>query len=137
VGAPLYVDTSAVLRAVLESGTSPEIEARIQAASALVTSRLALVESSRALARLRALGSATEAQLADATRALDGFWARCELWDLDRPVCDLARAVAPATNLRTLDALHLATFQLARQRLAGLELLAADDRLQAAAGSTS
>ncbi len=137
MGAPLYVDTSAILRAVLESGTSPEIESRIQAAPVLVTSRLALVESSRALARLRALGSATEAQLADASRALDGFWTRCELWELDRPVCDLARVVAPATNLRTLDALHLATFQLARQRLAGLELLTADDRLRAAAGSPS
>ena len=134
MGKPLYLDTSAVLRAVLELGTTPEVEARIHSAPALVTSRLALVESSRALARLRSLGQATEAQLADASRALDEIWARCEVWELDRGVCDLARSVAPGTSLRTLDALHLATFQLARRRLEGLELLTADERLRAAAG---
>lgn len=135
MAAPLYLDTSAVLRAVLESGTSPEIEVRIQAASALVTSRLALVESSRALVRLRALGAATEAQIADADRELDGIWNRCDIWELDREVCELARVVAPATSLRSLDALHLATFHLARRRLAGLELLTADERLRIAVGA--
>jgi predicted nucleic acid-binding protein len=136
MGIPLYLDTSAVLRAVLESGTIPEVEARIQNAPALVASRLALVESSRALARLRALGSASEVQLADATRALEGIWNRCEVWEVDRAVCDLARVIAPATTLRTLDALHLATFQLARQQLEGLDLLTVDERLRAAAGVT-
>ena len=136
MGAPLYLDTSAVLRAVLESGTSPEVEARIQAAPALLTSRLALVESSRALARLRTLGTVNEAQLADVGRALDGVWSRCEVWELDREVCDLARVIAPTAALRTLDALHLATFHLARRRLDGLELLTTDDRLRAAVEMT-
>jgi hypothetical protein len=34
--------------------------------------------------------------------------------------------------LRTLDALHLATFLLARERIEGLELVTVDERLQAA-----
>lgn len=136
MGPPLYVDTSAVLRAILESGTTPDVEARIQNAPVLVTSRLALVESSRAIARLRALGSANEAQLADATRALENIWNRCEVWEIDRAVCDLARVIAPATSLRTLDALHLATFQLAGRQLDGLDLLTVDERLRAAAGVT-
>jgi hypothetical protein len=38
---------------VIENGTSPEVEAKIAEAPALITSRLALVESSRALLRLR------------------------------------------------------------------------------------
>jgi len=137
VGAPLYLDTSAVLRAVLESGTSPDVETRIQSAPALVTSRLALVESARALIRLRTFGTVTEAQLADAGRALDGVWSRCEIWELGREVCELARVVAPVTGLRTLDALHLATFQLARRRLEGLELMTVDERLRAAAGTSA
>jgi hypothetical protein len=37
--------------------------------------------------------------------------------------------------LRTLDALHLATFLLARARIEGLELLTADQRLEDAARS--
>lgn len=134
MAAPVYLDTSAVLRAVLESGTTPEIEARLRAAPALVTSRLALVECGRAVARLRALGAATEAQLADASRSLEAIWSRCDVWELDRGVCDLAQAIAPATSLRTLDALHLATFQIARGKLEGLELLTVDERLRTAAG---
>jgi len=128
----LYLDTSAVLRAVLESGTSPAIEGLIGAASILITSRLSLVESSRALHRLRQLGQVSEARLADAQRELSAIWTRCELWELTPSVCERARHVAPGKPLRTLDALHLATFVLAREKLEGLELVTVDERLQAA-----
>jgi predicted nucleic acid-binding protein len=121
-----------VLRATLESGTSPEIEQRIRAAHVLVASRLSLVESCRALIRLRALGVAPEARLADAERDIAGIWARCELWEITRRVCDLACSVAPGRALRGLDALHLATFVIARREFEGLELLTVDERLQAA-----
>lgn len=129
----LYLDTSAVLRAVLESGTSPEVEARIAAAPVVVTSRLSVVESSRALHRLRQLGQVSEANLADVHREVSALWARCELWELTAGVCETARHVAPGKPLRTLDALHLATFVLAREQIIGLELLTVDDRLQDAA----
>jgi predicted nucleic acid-binding protein len=128
----LYLDTSAVLRAVLESGTSPEVEDLIAAAPALITSRLSLVESSRALHRLRQLGQVSEAKLADAQREISAVWARCELWELTPSVCERARQVAPGKLLRTLDALHLATFVLAREKIEGLELVTVDERLQAA-----
>jgi predicted nucleic acid-binding protein len=129
-GAALYLDTSVALRAILERGTTPEIEAGIAAAPVLVTSRLSLVESARALLRLRQQGSVVESRLADARRELDALWTRCELWELTPAVCDLASHVAPDRPLRTLDALHLATFLLARRRIEGLELLTADERLQ-------
>lgn len=134
MAACIYLDTSAVLRAVVENGTSSELEARIAAAPALITSRLSIVESSRAIHRLRQLGRVSETQLADAQREIDAVWARCEIWELTASVCEMARRVAPAKALRTLDALHLATFVLAREKIAGLELLTADERLQAAAG---
>ena len=128
----LYLDTSAVLRAVLESGTSPEVEELITAAPALITSRLSLVESSRALHRSRQLGQLSEANLADEQRGISAVWTRCELWELTPSVCERARQVAPGKPLRTLDALHLATFVLARERIEGLELVTPDERLQAA-----
>lgn len=131
----LYLDTSAVLRAVLEDGMSPEVEAQIAGASRLITSRLALVESSRALHRVRLLRLLNEAKLADAQREIGEIWARCELWELTPSVCERARQVAPGTLLRTLDALHLATFVLAREKIGGLELLTVDDRLKYAAGA--
>ena len=136
MGAPLYLDTSAVLRAVLESGTTPDLESKIRAASTLVTSRLTLVESARAFSRLRTTQQSAEQRLADAEREVDAVWARCEIWELTRAVCDLARQVAPTKLLRTLDALHLATFVLARRRLEGLELVSADTRLVDAASAT-
>ena len=128
----LYLDTSAVLRAILEGGASPDLEARIARAPVLITSRLSLVESSRALHRLRQLGQISETKLADADRELNALWARCELWELTASVCERARQVAPARSLRTLDALHLATFVMARERIGDLELVTADQRLRSA-----
>lgn len=130
----LYLDTSVVLRAVLERGVSPESERRIAAARVLVTSRLSLVEAARALLRLRQRAAATEEQVADAAREIDSLWARCAIWELSSEVCELAAQVAPLKPLRTLDALHLATYLLARRRLgADIDLLTFDARLQEAA----
>lgn len=129
----LYLDTSAVLRAVLESGTTPELERDIRNATVLLTSRLSRVEAARALLRLRVLALASEESLADAARELDALWSRCELWELTPAVCELASEVSPAKALRTLDALHLATYVLARRRVRGLELRATDTRLADAA----
>lgn len=134
-GAALYLDTSVALRATLEQGTTPEAERRIAAAPVLVTSRLALVEAARALLRVRAQGGASEQQLVDVRRELDVLWSRCELWELSATVCDVASTLVPDKALRTLDALHLATFLLARRRIDGLELLTADQRLEDAATS--
>ena len=129
----LYLDTSAVLRAVLELGTTPTIEEKIGAAATLITSRLSLVEAARAFLRLRSSGQVSEEQLADAGRDLDALWARCEIWELTPLVCEMASQVAPAKRLRTLDTLHLATYLLARRRITDLELLTADQRLSEAA----
>lgn len=134
MAAALYLETSAVLRAVLERGTTPEIEEQIAAAEVLVTSRLTLVEAGRAVLRLRAGGRVAEAALSEAERALDALWARCELWELTPAVCELAAQVAPSKPLRTLDALHVATYLLARRRLGEIGLLSADRRLLEAAG---
>ena len=56
----LYLDTSAVLRALFEGGTSPEVEKRIKQATLLITSRLSLVEAARAVHRVRTQGLVSE-----------------------------------------------------------------------------
>jgi predicted nucleic acid-binding protein len=132
MSAVLYVDTSAVLRAVLDRGVTRDVDAKLGAAQFLITSRLSLVESGRALARLRHDGVA-ESKLADAAREIDAIWARCTVWEVSAAVCDLAATVAPSSTLRSLDALHLATYLLARRRIGGdIELLTTDTRLAAA-----
>ena len=134
-GAALYLDTSVALRATVERGTTPDIEPRVAAVPVLVTSRLSLVESARALIRLRQQGRVAESRLADARREVDALWTRCELWELTPAACDPACHVVPDRALRTLDALHLANFLMARRRIEGLELLTADERLEDAARS--
>jgi predicted nucleic acid-binding protein len=129
----LYLDTSAVLRAVIETGTTPDIERAMKEADVLITSRLSLVESSRVLIRMRNTGTLSEHQIADAERDMYTLWDRCEIWELSKSVCEAARQVAPTQNLRALDALHLATYLFARKRFEALELLTADERLRRAA----
>ena len=131
----LYLDTSAVLRALLEAGTSLDLEGRIRSARLLVTSRLALVEAARAILRVRTQGEMAEDVLADAMRELDALWARCEVWAITSQACDLAERVAPTRSLRTLDALHLSTSLIARRHIEGLELLTEDRRPADAAGA--
>lgn len=130
---PLYLDTSAVLQAALEAGASPEIKARLDESDRLVTSRLSLVESARAFLRLRKLDDLSEAALADAESAVRSVWMRCEILELTEAVCDLAEQVSPGRLLRALDALHLASYVLARRHIDNLELLTVDKRLQGAA----
>ena len=131
----LYLDSSAILRPVLEQGLSPELEERLAAAEFLITSRLSLVETARAFVRVRSLGEHSEGRIADAERSVRSLWNHCEIWELTREVCDLAEIVAPTTFLRSLDSLHLATYLLARREIEGLELLTADERLGQAAES--
>ena len=129
----IYVDTSAALRAILEAGTSPEIEQQLVEADVLVTSRLALVESARAFHRLRFLGELTEEQCDHFRAKAEELWAHCEIWQISPEICDLAASLEVDTLIRTLDALHLATFLRAREELPELRiLLTADHRLREA-----
>jgi predicted nucleic acid-binding protein len=81
------------------------------------------------------MGDRPEALIADAERDVQALLRRCEIWELSREVCERAQLVAPSMVLRSLDALHLATYSLARREIEGLELLTTDDRLQRAVES--
>lgn len=129
----LYLDTSVVLRSVIEAGASPIMQERIRTSPALLTSRLSTVEASRAIHRLRHLAQISESKLVDAEREIEALWARCALWELTPEVCEMARRIAHGMPVRALDALHLATFVLARRAIIDLELLSVDTRLANAA----
>ncbi len=131
----LYLDSSAILRPVLERGLSPEVERRLAEAEVLVTSRLSLVETARAFLRVRLQGETPVGVIADAERSVRSLWNRCEIYELNREVSELAETVAPNARLRSLGALHLATYVLLRREIENLELLTTDDRLHEAAGA--
>jgi predicted nucleic acid-binding protein len=108
-----YLDTSALLRLVLREPGALE---QLTSCEALVSSELLAVESLRTLDRLRIQGALTPEEAA-ARRGVVSEWLEAvELVVLQRPV--LSRACDPfAVPLGTLDALHLATLLVWRERL--------------------
>ncbi len=130
---PIYIDSSAVVRAVLERGLPRATARALATSSTLIVSRLALVETTRALHRARLEKRVSADALARAADEADDLWQRCEIWEVSRSVCEEAAAVAQDLALRTLDAIHIATFVVARKRLPTLRLLTTDVRMLAAA----
>jgi predicted nucleic acid-binding protein len=108
-----YVDTSALLRIVLgEPGALSEV-AR---AERLVSSELLEVESRRAIDRLQRLGTLPEDEALKRLDILAEWLEAVDLVLLRAPV--LARAGDPQpAPLGTLDALHLATALVWRDRM--------------------
>ena len=119
-----YLDTSALLRLVLrEPGALEEL----RSCEALVSSELLAVESLRTIDRLR-LQRALSAEEAASRRGTTTEWLEAvDLVLLQRPI--LARASEPLpTPLGTLDALHLATALVWRDRMQEALTMATHDR---------
>ena len=125
-----YLDTSALLRLVLGE---PEALEELRSCEGLVSSELLAVESMRTLDRLRLRGVLSLEEAAS-RRALVTEWLEAvDLVLLQRPI--LARASEPSPNpLGTLDALHLATALVWRDRMRQALVLATHDRDLALAG---
>lgn len=107
-----YVDTSALLRLILrEPGALEELTA----SDRLVSSELIAVESCRTIDRLRLQGALTIEEAATRLLVIKEWLEAIDLVLLRPPV--LTRAADPLpTPLGTLDALHLATALVWRDR---------------------
>ena len=118
-----YVDTSALLRLVLrEPGALEELRSY----EALVSSEIIAVESCRTIDRLRLKGSLTVAEAAARLKTVAEWLEAIDLVLL-RPAV-LSRASDPLpTPLGTLDALHLATALIWRDRMGSLPVVATHD----------
>jgi len=119
-----YLDTSALLRLVLGE---PGALVDLRSSEALVSSELLAVESFRTIDRLRLQG-VLSAEEAASRRATTTEWLEAvDLVLLQRPV--LARASEPfPMPLGTLDALHLATALVWRDRMGQTLVVATHDR---------
>lgn len=132
--AALYLETSALLRVLLEQGETGPILSRIAGAARLLTSRLTRVECERALFRLALDRLAPAARIARTERDLAALLDRVEILEITPEVAALAGRIAPGSPLRSLDAIHLASWQVGCRLLPDLELVTTDRRLAAAAG---
>ena len=108
-----YLDTSALLRLVLRE---PGGLAEVRSAETLVSSELIAVESLRTIDRLRASGELTAEEAAGRRTTVMEWLEAVDLVLVQRAV--LTRASEPfPTPVGTLDALHLATALVCRDRM--------------------
>lgn len=118
-----YIDTSALLRIVLrEPGALDDL----RSCDALVSSELIAIESPRTIDRLRLQGLLTADEAAARVRTVNDWLEAIDLVLLRPPV--LSRASEPMPMpLGTLDALHLATALIWRDRMGPLPTMATHD----------
>ena len=118
-----YIDTSALLRIVLrEPGALDDLRSY----DTLVSSELIAVESVRTIDRLRLQGSLTAQEAVVRLRTVNEWLEAIDLVLLRTPV--LSRASEPLPMpLGTLDALHLATALIWRDRIGPLPTMATHD----------
>jgi predicted nucleic acid-binding protein len=118
-----YVDTSALLRLVLrEPGALDDLRSY----DALVSSEVIAVESARTIDRLRVQGALTVEESAARLQTVAKWLEAIDLVLLRPPV--LSRASEPLpTPLGTLDAIHLATALVWRDRMGVMPTIATHD----------
>lgn len=118
-----YLDTSALLRLVLREPGALE---DLRSYDALVSSELIVVESARTIDRLRLQGALTVEEAAARLRAVTEWLEAIDLVLVRAPV--LRRASEPLpTPLGTVDAIHLATALIWRERMGALPAMATHD----------
>jgi predicted nucleic acid-binding protein len=124
-----YLDTSALLRIVLREPGALE---DLRTYDALVSNELTAVESARTIDRLRMHGALTLDEAAERIRAVQDWLEAIDLVLLRPPV--LSRASEPMPMpIGTLDAIHLATALIWRERMGRLPEMATHDTALAAA----
>jgi predicted nucleic acid-binding protein len=126
-----YIDASAVLRLLFgESGPTVPLVGDDR----IVSSRLVEVETSRAVDRARLLGHLDDTETARKRKELGDLLARLDLASIDIDVIDGAKAPF-AVNVRSLDAIHVATAEVLAREAQGepLEFWTHDERQATAA----
>ena len=118
----VYLDSSAIVKLVVREPESGALFDWLGVWPERISSEIARVEVLRALRR----SGAAESARRRAREVLD----RIALMNVDRPVLEAAGALGPP-DLRSLDAIHLATALSVRSDLAGF--VTYDERLAAAA----
>jgi predicted nucleic acid-binding protein len=119
-----YIDTSALLRVVLRERGALE---DLRSYEALISSEIIGVESRRTIDRLRLQGALTSEEAAERAGVVAVWLEAIDLVLLRPPV--LSRACDPLpTQLGTLDAIHLVTALIWRERMGPLSVVVTHDK---------
>lgn len=125
----IFLETSALLRMLFDEEGGDLVSERLQNAERTVASRLIRVEAERVLIRLSLDRPRNQAQVLELERELRRLWPKMDFIEVTREICDLAGRIAPRSRLRSLDAIHLATYFRVKELDPDIELLTFDQRI--------
>jgi len=125
----VFLETSALGRALFGEDGGPQISERLEQADSIVASRLLKVEAERAVLRHALDDPGFDSQVSEVDHELRDLWVRVNFIEITREVCAEAGRIAPSVRLRALDAIHLATFRLVQRIDPTIEMLTFDERL--------
>jgi predicted nucleic acid-binding protein len=126
----VFLETSALLCMLLGEEGGDSVVKRLRDAERAVASRLIRVETERALIRLSLDRPGSHRQVLALERELKRLWPRIDFIEVSRDICDLAGRLAPRSRLRSLDAIHLATYFRAKELDPSMEILTFDERIK-------
>jgi predicted nucleic acid-binding protein len=126
----VFLETSALLRMLFQEDGGDIIVKRLRASERVICSRLIRVETERALIRLSLNYSKSHKLIAKLQHELRLFWPKVDFIEITREICDRAGRIAPGSRLRTLDAIHLATYYRVKELDPMIELLTFDERIR-------
>jgi predicted nucleic acid-binding protein len=126
----VFLETSALLRMLFGEEGGDYVVKRLQEADRAIASRLIRVETERALIRLSLDRPRSHRQLLELERVLKRLWPKMDFIEVSRDICDLAGRLAPRSRLRSLDAIHLATYFRVKELDPTIEILTFDDRIK-------
>jgi predicted nucleic acid-binding protein len=123
----LYVETSALLRVVLEADEAlrPQL-----LRESCFTSALTFAEAARAVIRARRQGRLDAPAALEASRRFAEFGRSCGIVPVDQAVLERAARQYPVEPVRTLDAIHLATVLLLSGAAIALDVASCDRRIR-------
>ena len=129
----LYVDSSAVLAWLLGEERGQQTVDLLSRAEPVCSSRLTLVECDRALLRCETEGRLVEAERAELSALVATAATHWQQLAITESILDRARLPFRSHQVRTLDAIHLATALDSRAAVPDLAVLTLDDRMRRAA----
>jgi len=130
----LYLDTSSLLKLLLDEPGSATVTALADAAEVLASSRIAYAEARAALARARRAQRLTDASHRAAVAAFEDLWTGFAAVEVSEAVVRQAGDLAEQHALRGFDAIHLASaLVVQRQSSHSVSFSAWDETLMRAA----
>jgi len=127
VSANLYVETSALIRVVLEGD---ETLRPLLLGEGRYTSALTFAEAARAILRAQREGRLDARGVREAKKRVAEFGRACEIVPVAESILDRAGQEFPAEPVRTLDAIHLATVFVLNAVAVDLDVVSCDRRVR-------